>query len=195
MVAYTYLTIQLYMHIVVKKRRCELIQRMSPEQVQQCGHKLVDVREFPEYAAGAINGSSLAPLATVEREAAQWNKQEPVVLVCRSGKRAAQAAGILERMGFAHVAILDGGMEAWLRAGLPVGTSERKPWSLERQVRAIAGSLVLLLTILGLTVSPWFFAGTLFVGGGLLFAGVTDLCLMATLLGRMPWNHASQCQR
>jgi rhodanese-related sulfurtransferase len=172
-----------------------MILRMSPEQVQQCGHNVVDVREFPEYAAGAIHGSSLVPLVTVEREAAQWNKQEPVVLVCRGGKRAAQAAGILERMGFVHVAILDGGMEGWQRAGLPVGTSERKPWSLERQVRVIAGSLVLLLTILGLTVSRWLFAGTLFVGGGLLFAGVTDLCLMATLLGRMPWNRASQCQR
>jgi hypothetical protein len=86
-------------------------------------------------------------------------------------------------------------MEAWQRAGLPIAISERRPWSLERQVRAIAGTLVLLLTLLGLTTSPWFFAGTLFVGGGLLFAGVTDLCLMATLLGRMQWNRASQCQR
>ena len=172
-----------------------MTQRMSPEEVKQGGQAVIDVREFPEYAAGAIPGSRLTPLATVEREAAQWNKKEPVVLVCRSGKRAAQAAGILERMGFAHVSVLDGGMAAWQQAGLPVGSSERKPWSLERQVRAIAGSLVLMLTILGLTVSPWLFAGTLFVGGGLLFAGVTDLCLMATMLGRMPWNRGSHCQK
>ena len=169
---------------------------VSPEEARNIGHAVIDVREFPEYASGAIEGSRLVPLSTVEKEAAKWNTTEPVLLVCRSGKRAAQAATTLERLGFQHVSVLKGGFEAWKEAGLPAHVEEHKPWSMERQVRTIAGSMVLLFTALGLLVSPWFFALTLFVGAGLVFAGVTDICLMATALGKLPWNRASggQCE-
>lgn len=164
---------------------------ISPEQAGNIGHAVIDVREFPEYAAAAIKGSRLVPLSTVEREAAKWDKTEPVLLVCRSGKRAAQAAETLERLGFRNVNVLQGGFEAWKAAGLSVHVEEKKPWSLERQVRAIAGSMVLLFTFLGLVVSPWFLGLTGFVGAGLLLAGVTDICLMAPTLGKLPWNRAS----
>lgn len=164
---------------------------LSPEQARNIAHAVIDVREFPEYAAGAIKGSRLVPLSTVEREASKWDKTEPVLLVCRSGKRAAQAADILERLGFQKVNVLQGGFEAWKAAGLPNHIEEHKPWSLERQVRAIAGGMVLLFTLLGLVVSPWFLGLTLLVGTGLLFAGVTDVCLMATALGKLPWNRRS----
>ena len=164
---------------------------ITPEQARNTGHPIVDVREFPEYAAGAVKGSRLVPLSTVESEAAKWNKQEPVLLVCRSGKRASQAAETLERLGFQNVNVLQGGFEAWKAAGLPTHAEEHKPWSLERQVRAIAGSMVLIFTLLGLLVSPYFLGLTLFVGAGLLFAGVTDVCLMSTALGKLPWNRAS----
>ena len=87
--------------------------------------------------------------------------------------------------------VLQGGFEAWKAAGLPTQVEEKKPWSLERQVRAIAGSMVILFTVLGVLVSPYFLGLTLFVGAGLLFAGVTDVCLMATALGKLPWNRAS----
>jgi hypothetical protein len=51
--------------------------------------------------------------------------------------------------------------------------------------------MVILFTVLGVLVSPYFLGLTLFVGAGLLFAGVTDVCLMATALGKLPWNRAS----
>jgi hypothetical protein len=60
-------------------------------------------------------------------------------------------------------------------------------WSLERQVRVVAGSLVLLGILLSL-VHPAFLGLSAFVGAGLIFAGVTDYCGMALLLARMPWN-------
>ena len=167
---------------------------LSPEQAQRNGHTVIDVREFPEHAAGAIIGSRLVPLSTVEKEAAAWKREEPVLLVCRSGKRATQAADTLERLGFQNVNILQGGMDAWKNASLPINVEDKRPWSIERQVRAIAGGLVLLFTLLGLTASSWFFAGTLFAGAGLLFAGVTDVCFMATALGQLPWNKASVAQ-
>jgi hypothetical protein len=90
--------------------------------------------------------------------------------------------------GFARVANLAGGIDAWRASGLPLDRLETNVWSLERQVRAIAGSLVVITAVLGLTVSRWFFAGTIFVGAGLTFAGISNICLMATLLGKMPWN-------
>ena len=61
-------------------------------------------------------------------------------------------------------------------------------WALERQVRLIAGLLVLIGTALALGVNRhWvYLAG--FVGLGLTFAGLSDICPMAVLLCRMPWN-------
>jgi rhodanese-related sulfurtransferase len=164
------------------------MKHISPQNAQQLGYTVVDVREFPEYAAGAIAGSQLVPLGSMEREAGPWAKDRPLLLVCRSGKRAAQAAQKLEQLGFQNLAILEGGMEAWQQARLPVAVASRKPWSLERQVRVMAGGMVVVSGILGLVVTPWFFGWTLFVGAGLVFAGVTDVCMMASLLGKLPWN-------
>jgi rhodanese-related sulfurtransferase len=168
------------------------VKHLTPEQVAAgCGGTLIDVREFPEFAAGAIRGARLVPLGTLAERCRDWNPGDCHVLVCRSGKRAAQAARTLEGLGFQDLAILEGGVEAWRAAGLPLQVAARRPWPLERQVRAIAGTLVLLSTGLGLAVSPWFFLLTSFVGGGLLFSGVTDICLLATLLGKLPWNRAA----
>jgi len=55
-------------------------------------------------------------------------------------------------------------------------------------VRIAAGSLVLLGAILAWTLHPAFVAVPAFVGAGLMFAGITDTCGMAMLLGKMPWN-------
>lgn len=167
---------------------------ISPERARRSDYSLIDVREFPEYAQGAIKGSQLVPLATVEREARNWDKSAPVILVCRSGKRATQAAESLERLGFSNVNVLEGGFEGWKAAGHPAEVSEKRPWSMERQVRAIAGSFVVVFTSLGLLVSPLFFGATLFVGAGLVFAGVTDICMMATVLGKLPWNRPADAK-
>lgn len=165
--------------------------RVSPKDVRQPESTLIDVREYPEYAAGAIPGSELVPLSQVAKRSGKWKKDQALVLVCRSGKRAQSAAETLERLGFQNLSVLEGGTEGWKLAGLPVSVAEKKPWSLERQVRAIAGAMVVLSALLGLGVSSWFFAWTIFVGAGLVFAGATDVCLMATVLGKMPWNQQS----
>lgn len=165
-----------------------MVQMISPREAERFHASAVDVREWPEYAAGAIEGSRLIPLGILAREARGWDKKQPVLLICRSGRRAERAAITLDQLGFENVSILSGGIEAWRAQGLPLRTSTTRLWSLERQVRGIAGVLVLAFTLLSLTVSTWFAAGALFVGTGLLFAGITDLCLMAALLSRLPWN-------
>jgi rhodanese-related sulfurtransferase len=153
--------------------------------------RVVDVREFPEFAAGHIEGSELVPLRGIEEAAEGWGRDEQVLLVCRSGRRAEEARLVLAGRGFTAVSVMDGGIEAWVAAGQPVKRVEgRRVWSLERQVRAGAGSLVLITLALAYLVSQRWLIGTAFVGGGLVFAGVSDMCMMASVLGRMPWNRA-----
>lgn len=148
----------------------------------------IDVREYPEFAGGHIAGSELAPLGTLARVSADWEPAQPVMLVCRSGRRAEEARRLLAERGFASVEVLAGGIEAWREQGKPLVTLAQRPWSLERQVRVAAGSLVLITLLLAVFVSRYFLLATAAVGAGLVFAGVSDICMMASLLGRMPWN-------
>lgn len=156
---------------------------------------LLDVREFPEFATGHLKGAHLLPLAEIERRAGDLPKNHQIVAVCRSGRRSAEAAMTLARLGFANVGQLTGGLEAWEQAGLPTEREERAPWALERQVRLVAGILILL----GLGFSHiWPVAIMLawFVPLGLIIAALTDSCLMGTLLAKLPWNRDSRaaCQ-
>jgi rhodanese-related sulfurtransferase len=91
-------------------------------------------------------------------------------------------------IGSCEAFIVEGGLDAWRKAGLPVVTDRRQPLELQRQVQIGAGSLALAGTVLGLLVSPWFFIVPAFVGAGLVTAGVTGFCGMARLLMRAPWN-------
>src|ERR1700687_1154976 len=116
----------------------------------------------------------------------------PIVLICQTGKRARMTAGLLEPCG-RQIAVLEGGTKAWIDAGLPVVASVKTRWSLERQVRLGAGLLVLVGAVLALTVNPlWVFLCG-FVGLGLTFAGLTDICAMGIILEKMPWNRRSHC--
>lgn len=149
--------------------------------------QMVDVREYSEYEAERVSGSVLAPLSALEDNLDSIARDRRVYLMCRSGKRAAQAAERLLSKGFTDVRVIDGGMQAWAAAGLPIEKGEGRVWALERQVRFVAGSLVLAGVLLSL-VSPWFILLSGFVGAGLTFSAITDTCGMAMLLARMPWN-------
>lgn len=143
---------------------------------------IVDVREPHEHATGCLPGAILAPLGTIREAAKDWPKDQPLLMVCRSGRRAQKAADELRAMGFQCVSVLEGGME-----GLKPKDGS-KVWDIERQVRLVAGALVFTGSVLGLTVSPWWFGIPLFVGGGLAFAALTNTCAMGMLLMQMPWN-------
>jgi len=149
--------------------------------------QLVDVREHAEFASGRIPGARLLPLGELQRRATELDRSQPVVCVCRSGKRSAQAIEKLAALGFDGVHQLDGGLMAWEQAGFPLEKDMRSPWALERQVRFAAGLLVLAGLSLSL-VWPAAIGLSWFVGTGLVFAAVTDWCGMGLLLARMPWN-------
>lgn len=152
---------------------------------------LLDVREYPEYAAGRIAGSRLIPLGELERRAGELEPDLPVVCVCQSGKRATAAAAKLAKLGRRKVTCLAGGFTAWAAAGLPVERNARAPWALERQVRCAAGLLVLI----GLGLSrlwPAAIGLAWLIGAGLVFAALTDWCGMGLLLAKAPWNRAAK---
>jgi len=169
---------------------------ISPEQAKRLleeGAVLVDIREVDEHAREKIAGASPLPLSKLDEADLAVHEGKPVLFHCKSGARTlANAPRLADKAGDACEAyIVEGGLDAWKRAGLPVVTDRRQPIELQRQVQIAAGSLAFFGTLLGLLVSPWFFAVPLFVGGGLMNAGITGFCGMARLLVYMPWNRAS----
>ncbi|MDP6634832.1 MAG: MBL fold metallo-hydrolase [Phycisphaerae bacterium] len=149
---------------------------------------ILDVRRPEEYQALRIEQSQNIPLDSLSSRLNEVvGSDQQLILSCLSGARASMAAGILAAAGAGRVTVMTGAIKAWIKENAPV-IREKVPVSLERQVRAIAGSLVLLGSLLGLLVSAWFFAIPIFVGSGLLFAGVSNTCMMGMLLMKVPYN-------
>lgn len=88
--------------------------------------RVVDVREPDEFTGplGHVPGSELVPLGLLEEAAKGWERERPLVLLCRSGGRSGKAALALAAKGFKRVASMRGGMTAWNEQRLPV---ERAP--------------------------------------------------------------------
>jgi rhodanese-related sulfurtransferase len=150
-------------------------------------YQWIDVRSPGEYASGHIPGAINIPMDQIEARLDDLLPSMPILLVCQAGKRARMVAGLLEPCR-SDVTVLEGGTAAWAAAGQPLVTSVKSRFSLERQVRLIAGLLVLISVLSALTLNRnWIFLAAV-VGAGLTFAGLTDICMMASLLIRMPWN-------
>jgi rhodanese-related sulfurtransferase len=156
------------------------------------GAILVDIREADEHARERIPGAHHLALSVLDDADLAVHPGRPVIFHCRTGARTLGHAGRLaDRVGdVCDAYVIAGGLDAWRKAGLPVVADRRAPLELQRQVQIGAGSLAFTGTLLGLLVSPWFFGVPLFVGGGLMVAGVTGFCGMALLLMRAPWNRA-----
>jgi rhodanese-related sulfurtransferase len=92
------------------------------QSMNQQGALLLDVREPAEYAAIHAPNAKLMPLGEVGlrlKELEAW-KDKPVAVICRSGRRSAQAVAILQEAGFTQVVNVQGGTNAWVQAGLEV---------------------------------------------------------------------------
>ena len=156
--------------------------------------KILDVRTPAEYETVHIPGSYNVPLDQLpEHHIEIGNKlQAPVILVCRSGARAEQAAKLFEETNLTHFHVLRGGISAWEQAGKPVKRGKQR-WSMERQVRGVAGALVLLGTVGGLFVWKPLLYLAAGIGAGLAYSALTDTCGMAILLSKLPYNRSVQC--
>ena len=150
--------------------------------------QLIDVREQAEYAGGRISDAKLLPLGEIEKRHVELDRAKPIYVMCRTGRRSAEAQRKLKALGLTNVINIAGGFEAWKKENLPFERDEKAPWALERQVRFAAGLLVLTGVVLSVFVHPYFVWLAGFVGAGLTFAGATDWCGMGLLLAKMPWN-------
>lgn len=175
-----------------------MLKTISPEDAARMlreGATLVDVREPDEHARTRIPGARNLPLSKLEEAELALHDGKPVLFHCRSGARTeGNAARLAAKAGACEAFVVAGGLEAWKRAGLPVTEDRRQPLELMRQVQIAAGSMVLLGVLLGAFVAPAFYALSGFVGAGLVFAGVTGTCGLASLLRLMPWNRAAAGQ-
>jgi rhodanese-related sulfurtransferase len=170
-----------------------MLKTITPEQAAEMlrhgGATLIDVREPDEHARERIPGAMNLPLSRLEEAELAVREGRPVLFHCRSGARTGGNAGRLAaKAGLCEAYIIEGGLEAWKRAGLPVAEDRRQPLELMRQVQIAAGAMVLLGVLLGALVSPWLYGLAAFVGAGLVFAGVTGTCGLARVLRLMPWN-------
>jgi rhodanese-related sulfurtransferase len=171
------------------------VQTISPtrsaEALQNSSAILIDVRSPAEFDALHAQGARLMPLDTIDPKqvaALRPDPTTPIYLICQSGGRSAKAWAKLNDAGIPNIHSVDGGTKAWEAAGLPITRGTGKTISIERQVRIVAGSLVLISAILALTIHIAFIALAAFIGAGLTFAGITDFCGMGILLSKMPWN-------
>ena len=157
--------------------------------------ELIDVRTPVEFREVHVEFARNLPLDQLDVaaviQARNGSGNDPLYVICRSGGRGQQTCEKFLKAGFSNVINVEGGTMACVEAGLPV-VRGKKAISLERQVRIAAGSLVLLGAVLGWFVNPAFIGLSAFVGAGLIFAGITDICGMGMVLARMPWNQCSQ---
>lgn len=153
-------------------------------------HCIVDVRNRDEFAAGSeasvcwpvseINGESVGDFVREQNLSPDQN----IVLLCARGMRAQQAAEKLRPLIPNPIMVVEGGHAA-LQA-----SSGNKPAaiSIERQVRIAAGAFVVTGALASVFIHPAAVWLCVFVGGGLVFAGVTDWCGLGLLMMKMPWN-------
>lgn len=150
--------------------------------------RLLDVRTPAEYETGHIEGAYNVPLDILRQRRAEILERldGDVVFVCRSGQRATQAEELLRSAGLGTGSVLKGGIDDWQGNGFDVARGKER-WELERQVRLVAGSIVL-SSVLGSVAVPklkWLAAA---IGGGLTFAALSNTCAMATALSKLPYN-------
>ncbi len=167
---------------MIKPAEAEKILKTDPQA------KILDVRAAAEISQLHIEHSFNVPIDQISARMAEISgTRNNFLVLCHSGNRAAMAADMLMQAGIHNVKVIQGGIAQWQKDKLPV-TKGTGGISLERQVRMIAGSLVLIGIILAGFVNWYFLIIPIFVSCGLIFAGITDTCMMGNMLMKLPYN-------
>lgn len=152
---------------------------------------LIDVREPDEFKAEHIAYAASLPLANVCNlfQKLQIPSGRKIIFHCLRGKRGEQACALIPKNDMAGAVYnIEGGIDAWKNAGLPVVSSGGSRLSIFRQVQITVGSLVLAATLIGYSGHIWGFAVAGLFGAALALSGITGWCGMAMLLSKAPWN-------
>lgn len=93
--------------------------------LQLINHKnafVLDVREESEFATGHLLNAKLIPLGKLRERMGELERyrEQPILIVCRSGQRSAAACALLGKHGFGQAYNLKGGVTGWQKAGLPL---------------------------------------------------------------------------
>lgn len=173
------------------------VKNISPKrlhEIAQAGQnvQLIDVRTPVEFREAHLSFAHNVPLHQLSSATfAGGRSGDPLYVICQSGGRGKQACEKLLAAGYSDVLNVEGALQAWLDAGLPV-VRGKKAVSLERQVRIAVGVIVLVGALLGYFAHPYWIALSALVGAGLVFSGVTDTCGIGMFLARMPWNRVCE---
>lgn len=153
---------------------------------------IIDVRTPAEFESMHIRGAYNVPLSMLAEHTSEFASrfEDGVVLVCQSGIRAEEARERLASAGLETASVLAGGTAAFADAGGDVVRGKRR-WAMDRQVRMVAGSLVLAGFVGSRVVSRPVGYLSAAVGAGLTWSALSDSCAMASALSKMPWNQAS----
>ena len=81
---------------------------------------VIDVREPNEYSGGHVPNAKLIPVASVFARRDELPRDKDLVFVCQVGQRSALACEMAAAAGLTRLFNLEGGTDAWLKAGLPV---------------------------------------------------------------------------
>ncbi|MGL4768594.1 MAG: rhodanese-like domain-containing protein [Formosimonas sp.] len=101
------------------------VSRISPTQASvliAARAQIIDVRPVEAFAAGHIKNAKSLPLSLIEQQLPllKLKKDKPVILVCERGVSAARAVAVLAKNEFTEVHVLDGGLNAWRDAQMPL---------------------------------------------------------------------------
>ncbi|HEX7761657.1 MAG TPA: rhodanese family protein [Caulobacteraceae bacterium] len=162
----------------------------AAERLREGRAVIVDIREADEFRRRHVRGAVSVPLSRLEPALLNAEPGKDVVFSCRSGMRTAANCDRLGALVAGESFLLEGGLDGWEAAGLPVEHDRAAPIELTRQVQIAAGLLVLAGVALGFLIHPALFGLSAFVGAGLTVAGATGYCGMARLLALAPWNSA-----
>ena len=156
--------------------------------IQKAEVKFLDVRSAFEFSQAHIKDALNVPLDMLIGRIPELSQtKQSYIVLCRTGNRSPMAADMLIQAGISSVKVMDGGMTQWQKQKLPVVKGQGGV-SLERQVRVMAGSIVLCGILLSWLVNSWFIGISIFVSCGLIYAGLTDNCMMGMLLMKLPYN-------
>jgi rhodanese-related sulfurtransferase len=155
--------------------------------------RILDVRTPAEFETAHIRGSQNVPLDILGQHGPEvvqkLDQDHDVVLVCKSGQRATQAAALLHNAGLGGGRVLEKGITDWEGRGFGVDRGLQR-WDIERQVRLVAGSIVA-SSVVGSVAIPrlkWLAAA---IGAGLTYAAVSNTCAMGTALSKLPYNRGA----
>ena len=145
---------------------------------------LIDVREPNEFQQAHIAQAASIPLSRIadDLDLSMVPLDRAIIFQCQKGARGDKACTLARKAGSGHTIYnLDGGIEAWQQARLPVVAAKQGTAALPifRQVQIAVGLLVV-LSVLAALISAMF-----------ALAGITGWCGLALLLARMPWNRTA----